>query len=256
MAVVALSEEPHLERGLLLIFLKTQKSLGNHCLSLKLRKTFRYDKSFITTEPLNMPLDLSLDNKMAGTLQEAASPIQVKAEDPIFALFFQNPSTVPKPRLMGLVAPDPSTPCPGGCVNVLGVAQYRIENNLLVCHKLVSYGYGPLMVLGLAKLAHDQGLTLFAEGPFSTEALDLLNRFIKEPVAHLTVQVHSQNSFLISYIPNAEVDVAFAEATKRLDEHIDRPVKRVEHRKWHDKSDLLVILRKDHIYKAAEAHHR
>jgi hypothetical protein len=61
---------------------------------------------------------------------------------------------------------------------------------------------------------------------------------------------------LISYIPNAEVDVAFAEATKRLDEHIDRPVKRVEHRKWHDKSDLLVILRKDHIYKAAEAHHR
>ncbi len=112
------------------------------------------------------------------------------------------------------------------------------------------------MVLGLAKIAHDQQLTLFAEGRFSTEAVDLLNRFTEEPIAHLTVQVHTQNSFLISYVPNAEVDIAFAKATERLDTHLRRPVKRVEHSKWHDKSDLLGILRKDHVDKAAEAHHR
>jgi hypothetical protein len=203
-----------------------------------------------------MPLDLSLENKMAGTLQEPASIIQLEAADPIYALFWQNPSTVPKPKLMGFWAADPTSPCPGNCVKVLGAAQYRVKDNLLVCHKLVSYGHGPLMVLGLAKLAHDKGLTLLVEGPFSNDALSLLNRLITKPIADLTVQVHSKDTFLISYIQNPKVDIAFAEATKRLDTHLERQVEKVEHRQWHDKSNLLVILRKDHISKAAEAHHR
>lgn len=37
---------------------------------------------------------------------------------------------------------------------------------------------------------------------------------------------------------------------------LDRPVENLQQGKWHDKSDLLVILRKDHISKAAEAHLR
>lgn len=201
-----------------------------------------------------MPLNLSLKNKMAGTIQEDTTFLKPDGWDPIYALLEIYPNAAPQRRWMGLLKPDPLSRCLRECCKVLGAAQYRIERKTLVCSKLVSYGYGPLMMLALAKLAHDKKLVLVAQGPFSQDALSLLRRLVTEPIDNLSVQENQMQSFAITYTQNANVDAEFAQASERLATHLQRPAEGM-HKRWHVESDLAELIRIDDIVKAALAHH-
>lgn len=144
------------------------------------------------------------------------------------------------------------------CVKVGGVARFYTTPQHVVCDQMWSARLGPLLVLVLAKRAHDKGLALLVEGPYTDEARLLFNRALNEPLPYLNVVYQTQSdTFTIMYTPNPGIEVAIAAAIKRLRHHIKMDADNPVHKHHlHTLGEIQSIAEKDFLSKASDAHRK